>query len=74
MAFSCLLAEKFSYSAIVSKKEFAILSNFRFIGRTNLMLSCVENKKRFITSGPKDLYPTLRLGSLFAALAEDRSQ
>ena len=35
-----------------SKKEFAIISNLRFISRENFMLSWVEHEKRFITSGP----------------------
>ena len=30
LAFSCLLAEKFSCVAMFSKKEFAIVSNLRF--------------------------------------------
>ena len=34
-----LLAEKFSCSAMFSKKEFAIVSNFRFISRKNFMFS-----------------------------------
>ena len=34
------------------KKEFAIVSNLRFIRRTNSMLSLVEHEKRFITPGP----------------------
>ena len=38
--FSCLtqLSMKFSCSAIFSKKEFAIVSNLRFISRINFML------------------------------------
>ena len=35
-----------------SKKEFAIVSNLRFISRTNFMLSYVEHEKSFITLGP----------------------
>ena len=50
--FSYLLAEKFSCSAMFSKKEFAIVNNLRFISRTNFMLSWVEHEKRYITSGP----------------------
>ena len=50
--FSYLLAEKFSCSAMFSKKEFAIVSNLKFISRTNFMLSSVEHEKSFITSGP----------------------
>ena len=38
LAFSYLLADKFSCSAMFSKKEFAIV-NLRFISRTNFMLS-----------------------------------
>ena len=38
-AFSYLLAEKFLCSAVFSNKEFAIVSNLRFISRTNFMLS-----------------------------------
>ena len=34
-----------------SKKQFASVSNLRFISRTNFMLSCVEHEKGFITSG-----------------------
>ena len=34
------------------KKEFTIVSNLRFISRTNFMLSRVEQEKSFITSGP----------------------
>ena len=37
-AFSYLLAEKFSCSAMYSKKEFAIINSLRFIRRTNFML------------------------------------
>ena len=37
--FSYLLAEKFSCSIMFSKKEFAIVSNLRFISKTNFMLS-----------------------------------
>ena len=36
------LPEKYSCSAIFSKKEFAIVSNFTFISRTNFMLSWVR--------------------------------
>ena len=39
MPFSYLLAEKFSCSAVFSKKEIVLLSNLRFISRTNFMLS-----------------------------------
>ena len=37
--FSYLLAEKFSCSTMYKKKEFAIVSNLRFINMTNFMLS-----------------------------------
>ena len=37
---------------MLSKKEFAIASNLRFISRTNFMLSLVEHEKGFIISGP----------------------
>ena len=40
----------------VSKKEFAIVSNLRFICRTNFMLSWVEHEKSFITSGSGSIY------------------
>ena len=52
MAFSYLLAEKFSCSAVFSQKEFAIVSNLRFISKTNFMLSSVEHEKSFIILGP----------------------
>ena len=39
LAFSYLLAEKISYSAILSKKEFAIVNNLRLFIRINFMLS-----------------------------------
>ena len=39
LVFSYLLVEKFSCSAMFSKREFAIFSNLRFISRTNFMLS-----------------------------------
>ena len=52
LAFSYLLAEKFSCSALLKGKEFGIVSNLRFISRTNFVLSCVEHEKSFITSGP----------------------
>ena len=47
-----LLAEKFSSSVMFSKKEFAIVSNLRFISMKNFMLNWVEHEKKFITSGP----------------------
>ena len=43
------LTEKFSCSAILRKKEDAIVSDLRFINRTNFMLSWVAHEKRFIT-------------------------
>ena len=39
LAFSYLLAEKFSFLVMFSKKEFAIVNKLRFISRTNFMLS-----------------------------------
>ena len=45
LAFSYLLAEKFSCLAMFSKKEFVIVSNLRFINKTNFMLSGVEHEK-----------------------------
>ena len=39
LAFSYLLAEKISCSAMFSNKEFAIVSYLRFISMTNFMLS-----------------------------------
>ena len=39
LAFSYLLAEKISCSAMLSKKEFGIFSNFRFISWANFMLN-----------------------------------
>ena len=39
LAFLYLVAEKITCSAMFSKKEFAILNNSKFIGRTNFMLS-----------------------------------
>ena len=53
LAFSYLLAEKFSCSAICSKKEFAIVRNLKFISRANFMLNWVEHEKGFITLGPE---------------------
>ena len=52
MKFSNLLAEKFSCSAMLSQEEFAVNSNFKFISRTNFILSWAEHEKSFITSGP----------------------
>ena len=45
LAFSYLLAEKVSCSAMISKKEFAIVDNMRFISRTSFKLSWVEHEK-----------------------------
>ena len=47
-----LLAEQFSCSAMFNKKDLAIVSNLRFISRTNFMLSWVEHEKSFVTSDP----------------------
>ena len=68
MAFPYLLAEKFSSPTMFSMKEFAIVSNLRFISRKNFMLSWVEHEKSLLTSGPdiglqKD-YPQLSMGEL----------
>ena len=52
LAFSYLLAEKILRSAMFSKKEFAIVSNLRFISRTNFMLSWVEHENSSIISSP----------------------
>ena len=52
LAFSYLLAEKISFSAVFSKKEFATVSNLRFNSMKNLMLRWVVHEKRFITSRP----------------------
>ena len=54
VAFSYLLAKKFSCSAMFSKKEFGIVSNLRLISMKNSMLSWVEHEKSFITFGPDD--------------------
>ena len=56
LAFLYLLAEKVSCSAISSKKEFAIVSNLRYISRTNFMLSSAEHEKSFIISGPESVH------------------
>ena len=37
--FSYLLVENFSYLAMFSRREFEIVSNLRFISRTNFMLT-----------------------------------
>ena len=39
-------------SAMFSMKELTIISNLRFISKTNFMLSWVEHETSFITSGP----------------------
>ena len=41
------LAEKCSPSAMLSKKEFAIVGNLRFISRTNNMLIWLEHEKKY---------------------------
>ena len=38
--------------SVFSKHEFSIVSNLRFISRTNFMFSSVEHEKYFIVSGP----------------------
>ena len=53
LAFSYLLAEKISCSVMFSKTEFEIVSNLRFISRTNVMLNWIEHEKSFITTGPE---------------------
>ena len=53
MKFSLLINMK--TSAVFSKKEFAIISNLRFISRTNFMLSWVEHEKSSITLGPDQI-------------------
>ena len=45
-------AEHEIFSAMFSKKEFAIVSYLRFISMKNSMLSWGEHEKSFITSGP----------------------
>ena len=52
LAFLYLFEEKFSCSAMFSKKECANDRNLRFISRTNVMLSRVKHGQSFITSGP----------------------
>ena len=47
--FHIYLAVKVSCSAMFSKKEFKIVSNLKFISRTNFMLSSPEHEKSFIT-------------------------
>ena len=47
-----LLADKFSGSAMLSKKDLAIVNNLRFGSRAkNFMLIKVEHEKSYITSG-----------------------
>ena len=46
LAFSYLLAEKFSCSAMFSEKEFAVVCNLRFISMKIFMLSGVEHEKK----------------------------
>ena len=52
-----------------SKKEFAIVSNLRFISMKNFMLSSVEHEKSFITSGPDCMNPQADL-NLLGAMSE----
>ena len=52
MAFSYLLAKKISCSAILSKKEFTIISELKFFSMSNFRLSLTEHEKSCITSGP----------------------
>ena len=52
LAFSYVLAEKNSCSALFCKKECAIVSNLRFVSGANFMLSLVEHEKRFISFLP----------------------
>ena len=54
-------------SAIFSKKEFAIVSNLRFISMTNFMLSWVEHEKSFTSSGP-DVYQDIYIYICFLLL------
>ena len=53
---SYLLAEKFSCSAMFSKKEFAIVSSFRLISRANFVLSWIEHEKKFYNLGAGVLF------------------
>ena len=39
-------------SAMFSEKEFAFVSNLRFISSQNFMLSSIEHEKKNISSGP----------------------
>ena len=48
-----LLAEKCSCSSIFRKKEFAFVSNLRFISRTNFMLSWTEHEKKCYNLGAR---------------------
>ena len=54
--FHIILAGKISCLALFSRKEFAIATNMRFIGRTNFLLSWVEHEKCFKTSGSGRCY------------------
>ena len=46
-------ANKFSCSAMFSKKDITVVINLRFISWTNFMLSSVVHEKSFMTSGPE---------------------
>ena len=47
-----LITREIFMPSYVSKKEFAIVYNLRFISGTNFMLSLVEHEKSLKTSGP----------------------
>ena len=47
-----LISREIFMPSYVSKKEFAIVCNLRFISGTNFMLSLVEHEKSLKTSGP----------------------
>ena len=59
------ISREISYSAMFSKKEFAIISNLRFISRTNFLLSLVEHEKKFYSLGA---------GSTAVMVEDDRIQ
>ena len=46
-----ILAETVSCSAMLSRKDFAIVGNFTLLAR-QILRSAVEQEKSFITSGP----------------------
>ena len=56
-----------------SKKEFAIISNFRLISGTNFILSWVEHKKSFITSKAFLKYTSLLTTTRIALWEESTS-